>query len=308
MSGRRAGGRIPSRFRIEHVSEFAYSSPVRRCTMSLCLQPLERARQRVLEFSLTSTPTGQLTTSTDLFGNHRHVLTLHRDHDHLQVVSTSVMEVESPPALPDRLPDGAWEEIRAWGNSPEWWDLTRPSALARPSPALDSFVRELGVAPGSDPLADVLALSIALNDIFTYMPGVTSVNSSIDHILETGHGVCQDYAHVLAAITRSWGIPTRYVSGYLYVLSGDSDGTRTVSGAATHAWAECLLPGVGWIGVDPTNRTVADDLYLSVAIGRDYGDVPPTKGVIEGGGDSRLEAAVRIIRLGGRPRLRLMIP
>ena len=286
-----------TRYHIEHVSRFAYTAPVRRCTMSLCLRPLEAPGQRLLDFSVETTPPARLTTETDPFGNVRHVLTLHREHDMLEVVSTSVVEVDPPPALPERPGAGAWDELRSMGNDPRWWDFTGHSPLARPSPALGEFVRELGVEPGADPLVDVLALSAALNDAFSYTTGATSVDSPIDDILTWRKGVCQDYTHVLVAIARSWGVPTRYVSGYLYVTENGVGEAGSASGAATHAWAETRLPGAGWIGIDPTNRTLADQRYVRIAVGRDYGDVPPTKGVIEGGGYSWLEVDVRMTLL-----------
>ena len=169
--------------------------------------------------------------------------------------------------------------------------------MARPSPALADFVTRLGVGPRDDPLVDLLALSSALNDAFEYRPGATSVDSTIDDILTSRKGVCQDYTHVLVAIARSWGVPTRYVSGYLYVTGEEPGHTGSAFGAATHAWAETRLPGLGWIGLDPTNRTLADQRYVRIAVGRDYRDVPPTRGVIEGGGDSQLEVDVRMTLL-----------
>lgn len=286
-----------SRYRIEHLSRFVYSHPVRRCTMSLCLQPLQAPGQRLVDFSVRTTPPARLTTETDPFGNTRHVLTLHRDHDTLEVVSTSEVEMEPPPALPGRLGASAWDEIRTMGADPKWWDFTGPSPLARSSPALAEFVTQLGVEPGDDPLIDLLALSSALNDAFEYTPGVTSVDSTIDDFLSSGKGVCQDYTHVMVAIARSWGVPTRYVSGYLYITGEGSEQPGSAFGAATHAWAETRLPRLGWIGLDPTNRALADHKYVRIAVGRDYRDVPPTRGVIEGGGHSQLQVDVRMTLL-----------
>ena len=291
----RAG--VSWRYRIEHVSRFVYSDPVRRCTMSLCLRPLQAPGQRLVDFSIETTPPTRLTTETDPFGNVRHVLTLHHDHDMLEVVSTSEVEMDPPTAQPERLGVSTWGEVRVMGADPKWWDFTGSSPLALPSPALADFVTQLGVEPRADPLEDLLALSSALNDAFEYMPGVTSVDSTIEDILTSRKGVCQDYTHVLVAIARSWGVPTRYVSGYLYV-SGDAPGQPgSAFGAATHAWAETRLPRVGWIGLDPTNRSLADQRYVRIAVGRDYRDVPPTRGVIEGGGDSHLEVDVRMTLL-----------
>jgi transglutaminase-like putative cysteine protease len=286
-----------ARYRIRHVSRFLYSAPVRRCTMWLCLRPLESPGQRLLDFSVDTIPPAGITTERDPFGNVRHVLTLHRNHELLEVVSTSTVEIDPPAALPEGLGPGAWDEVRSMGNDPRWWDFTGPSPVAKPSAALRAFVTELGVKPATDPLADVLRLSTALNDAFEYTPGATSVDSPIDHILTSMKGVCQDYTHVLVAVARSWGLPTRYVSGYLYVTGNEPAEAGSAFGAATHAWAETRLPAVGWIGVDPTNRTLADQRYVRIAVGRDYGDVPPTRGVIEGGGDSRLEVDVRMTLL-----------
>ena len=287
---------VRGRYRIRHVSTFEYSSPVRRCTMSLCLQPLESPGQRLLDFSVEITPRAGFTTETDPFGNTRHVLSLHRDHDRLEVVSNCAVDVDRPPPLPERLRCDAWDQVRSMGNDPRWWGFTGPSPMARPSPALRDFVTELGVGPRTDPLADVLRLSAALHDTFEYTPGATTVDSPVDDILASRKGVCQDYTHVLVAIARSWGVPTRYVSGYLYVT--DETGRGSAFGAATHAWAETRLPDLGWIGIDPTNRTVTDERYVRIAVGRDYRDVPPTRGVIEGGGDSHLEVDVRMTPLG----------
>lgn len=297
MTGPAGGPEGPAVYRIEHISRFMYSAPVRKCIMSLCLRPLDSDRQKLLHFSVDTTPPAGFTTETDSFGNVRHVLTLHRDHDVLEVVSNSDVEVCQPTVLPESPGPGSWDEIRSMGNDPRWWDYTGASPLARPSPALRGFVTELGVEPGSDPLADLQALSSAISDAFDYTQGATSVDSPIDDILASRRGVCQDYTHVLVAIARSWGVPTRYVSGYLYVAGNESGEGGSAFGAATHAWAETRLPDVGWVGIDPTNRTLADQRYVRIAVGRDYRDVPPTRGVIEGGGDSHLEVDVRMTLL-----------
>lgn len=261
--------------------------------MSLCLRPLESPHQRLLDFAVVTTPPTGSTAESDPFGNLRHVLTINRHHDRLEVVSTSLVEVDQPEALPECLPPDAWKLVRSMGNNPLWWDFTRPGPLARPSPTLDEFIDRIGVHPGTDPLSGVLALSSVLHHTFDYTPGATSVDSPIEDILTTGRGVCQDYTHVFIAIARSWGIPTRYVSGYLFAVDG-KNGDTGVFGAATHAWAEICLPDLGWIGIDPTNNAVAGRRYVRIAVGRDYRDVPPTRGVIEGGGKSRLEVDVRM--------------
>ena len=129
-------------------------------------------------------------------------------------------------------------------------------------------------------------------------PGATNAGSTIDDILITKQGVCQDYAHVMIAIARSWGIPTRYVSGYMHVTGLQGE---IVPQSATHAWLECLLPDVGWFGFDPTNATVADERHVRIAVGRDYNDVSPTRGVLIDGEPSDLDATVKIQKTFSKP-------
>ena len=185
----------------------------------------------------------------------------------------------------------AWEEIRSLGESCAYWDFTHPSALVRPSPALAAFADRHRIVPRDDPLESLLQLSHTLHHCLHYIPGSTTVESPVEHILETGRGVCQDYAHLMIAIARSWGIPARYVSGYLNPT--DQFGEQTM-GNTTHAWVECRLPELGWVGFDPTNQSLADKRNVRIAIGRDYRDVSPTRGVLQGGGEIRLKVDVQM--------------
>ena len=275
------------RYEIEHVSRYLYTAPVQRCMMSLCLQPRDDGGQRLLHFEVSTAPTAPLSYETDAFGNTKHVLNVHREHEVLEVATRCTVETPLPAALPGSLGAGAWEELRSWGQSLAHWDFMHASAVARPSAALTAFMERRGIEPDGDPLAALLRLGDTLYDSFQYVPGVTTAVSPIEDILESGRGVCQDYAHVMIAIARSWGVPARYVSGYMHV-------THQVPETATHAWVECRLPDLGWIGFDPTNRRLADERYVRIAVGRDYQDVAPTRGILLGGGDSELEVDVRM--------------
>jgi transglutaminase-like putative cysteine protease len=126
---------------------------------------------------------------------------------------------------------------------------------------------------------------------FEYSPKSTRVDSPIDDALESRRGVCQDFAHIFIAVARRLGVPTRYVSGYLF-----HDPTRVdrSTDGASHAWAECLLPDAGWVGFDPTNDAIADQRHIRVAVGRDYADVPPTRGVYKGASAVRSELSVAV--------------
>ena len=131
----------------------------------------------------------------------------------------------------------------------------------------------------------------ALHDAFDYAPQTTKVDSLIDDALRTRKGVCQDFAHIMIALVRALGIPCRYVSGYLFHRLETQDRSAQ---DATHAWVEALLPGLGWVGFDPTNNLLACERHIRTAIGRDYADVPPTRGIFKGEAESDLSVAVQV--------------
>ena len=282
----------PVRYQIEHISRYIYSTPVQRCAMSLCLEPCTDADQRCVDSQISTVPDASLIEEVDAFGNTKHSFTINRMHETLEVVAHST--VEKDPSIPPStsLGPGAWEEVRSWTGDYSCWEFMQPTPLTMPSPALAGFIEDRGISSSDDPLESLLRLSDILRLGLEYLPGSTSVVSTIDHIIETGQGVCQDYAHLMLAVTRRWGIPGRYVSGYLY----GSNSAPQWKGTATHAWIECMLPQVGWVGFDPTNEGRIDERYVRIAAGRDYQDVAPTKGVLIGGGEGTLEVSVTMSR------------
>lgn len=284
-----------ARYEIEHVSRYSYTSPVRHCLMSLCIKPFDDARQQLLSYRITSDPPASINEELDSFGNTKHILNIHRMHKSLEITARSTVEVATPPPAPSPLATNAWQEIESWRDSFALWDYTHASPLTQPSSSLDSFIGRLDVRKESDPLQSVTNLSDSIYRNFQYAPGSTTAVSPVDHILNSGQGVCQDYAHAMIAIARSWGIPSRYVSGYVFV---DGIGGQAPQ-SATHAWVECLLPTLGWRSFDPTNAVMPSEGHVRIAVGRDYSDVSPTSGVLVSSGESRLEVDVRMRVIDG---------
>ncbi|HVG37672.1 MAG TPA: transglutaminase family protein, partial [Pyrinomonadaceae bacterium] len=142
-----------------------------------------------------------------------------------------------------------------------------------------------------DPLTMLREINTAIRQSFDYKPLSTSVHSPIDEALGQRQGVCQDFAHIMISLARYLRIPCRYVSGYLFHRTEDHDRSAQ---DATHAWVEALLPGSGWVGFDPTNNLLAGHRHIRAGIGRDYDDVPPTRGVFKGKASSELEVAVQV--------------
>ena len=252
------------RYDIEHVSRYRYERSVRQCAMLLCLEPRGGPGQRLLRFGIETRPGGGLSRETDSFGNVRHVLDVNQVHRTLEITTRATVESTAPPALPNRLGATAWEAVHALAASFADWDFVHPSPLIPPTPALSAFVDRHLIKPGTDPLESLLRLSDTLHRTLQYIPGATSAESPVDHALRTDRGVCQDFAHVMIAIARSWGVPARYVSGYLHVPDGSGE---HVADNATHAWVECRLPSLGWIGFDPTNRSPAGVGHVRIADG-----------------------------------------
>jgi transglutaminase-like putative cysteine protease len=160
------------------------------------------------------------------------------------------------------------------------------------------LIEPLQVRRHDDPLRFLRELNTAIYNWFEYVPKATRVDSPIDHAIESRKGVCQDFAHIMIALVRHVRIPCRYVSGYVYRRSENHD--RSPEGA-THAWVEALLPGLGWVGFDPTNDLIAGERHIRTAIGRDYADVPPTKGMFKGKSESQLMVSVRVGSSDGPP-------
>ncbi len=279
-------------YAIEHNLRFEYAEPAQDSVMTLYVCPVRDRAQLLREFSVHTDPDGALFEFIDSFGNTGHFLDRPRNHERLSITARSVVEVGPLASTPERLGPGAWEALQSAVETVELWPMVHPSHFAGRTPALDRFQAMHDIAPGDDPLASARDLCARLHRVLEYAPGETRVDSPIDRIIETGRGVCQDYAHVMTAILRGWGIPCRYVSGYLGPPAGG------VAQCESHAWVECWFPGVGWSGFDPTNDTAADERHIRVAVGRDYADVPPARGVFHGAGGSMLETEVAIERIG----------
>ena len=283
MTGRTAA------FTVVHRSAFEYSEPAGGSVMLVRLSPLEDRGQRLRCFRLDVEPPGGRVAFRDGFGNRCHLLHIHRRYRRAEVTSRAEVVTASGREPPDRLDPERWDAVAGLARDVRFWHFLAPSRYTRPSEALTRFARRHGIERGRDPLSTLREACTSLYGNLRYTPGQTHANSTIDEILATGAGVCQDYAHVMIALARSWGIPARYVSGYLHL------GVETaVQDGASHAWPEFWLPEIGWLGFDPTHDRIVDERHVRLAHGRDYGDAAPTRGAVYGGGSETLRVRVSI--------------
>ena len=280
-------------YSIRHVTRFRYSQPVHESVMELRMQPRSEGPQSLRSFQIVTNPRAQLYAYTDYLGNAVYHFNVLREHEELRIEAQAVVEVTHEPAPPGAADALEWERYNSYNLTDEHFDLLEPSKFATPSPALAEFMDAHDLAKPDGRSADrAAAVSIGRSTTPSITrPGVTQVHSPIEDALGAKRGVCQDFAHIMIAIARSWGIPARYVSGYLHHRRKGEDRSDE---DATHAWVEAYLPSFGWVGFDPTNNIVASERHIRAAVGRDYADVPPTRGTFKGDADSELAISVTV--------------
>jgi len=285
-------------YAIHHVTRFTYNKPVYESAMEVRMQPRSEGRQRCSMFSLQVSPRARVHSYRNHVGNTVHHFDIPRAHEHLTVTADALVEVMPMNALPDRLDPSAWDQIDQEVQANDYWHALCPSHFTEPTDKLQELAEEIVAVRRDDPLTVLRDITVRIYLNFAYCQRTTEVDSQIDLTLESRQGVCQDFAHIFIALVRPLGIPTRYVSGYLFHDSEEGDRSAD---DATHAWAECLLPELGWVGFDPTNNLLGDERHIRVAVGRDYGDVPPTRGIYKGDAESKLSVSVKVNRLSAPP-------
>jgi transglutaminase-like putative cysteine protease len=255
-----------TRHEIVHTTRFVYDARVAETHMEIRERPLDGLGQRCLDFNLSVRPRADVRSYRDGFGNTVHYFDQLTSHDRIEVTARSLVET------------GLQDEDTGGEEFPEDYLQFRNPVLDVPG------VRRL--VNGSAASEEVLdALASRIHGQFEYVPLSTTVSTAVDEVLRLGSGVCQDFAHLFLAAARSLGVPCRYVSGYV------QPGGDRVGAGATHAWAEAWVGG-RWIGYDPTNPVRAGADHIRVAIGKDYNDVPPTRGVFVGSAHETMEVTV----------------
>jgi transglutaminase-like putative cysteine protease len=288
-------------YRITHRTEYRYAQDVTASYGQLHLLPRDGDRQRRRSASITLAPGPDVLRSReDFFGNTVSYFEIHDPHRALTVTAQSVVEVSGGARDVTLLGSGAWEQAVAavaGGALPEHLDAAQfllGSPLAAPAEPYRAYAAE-SFSPERPLLECVASLCSRIHADFRYAPGSTSVATPLREVFAARRGVCQDFAHLGIACLRSVGVPARYVSGYLE--TEPAPGRPKLTGVdGSHAWFSALIPGAGWLDVDPTNDGFAGDRHVVCAYGRDYGDVPPLGGVIyTEGATEQLSVAVDVV-------------
>jgi transglutaminase-like putative cysteine protease len=284
-----------------HETSYDYAPPVRTAQHMAHLKPLHNAAQRLLRHAIVIEPApAQQGETVDVYGNTRCFFSLQGTHDRLRVVADSLVETSEVPAPADSMP---WEQARERMryHRAAHYDPASEFVFASPYvPRHEDFIAYAQPSFTAErPLLEAAReLMQRIHADFTYETTATDVNTPALEALALRKGVCQDLAHVMLGGLRSLGLPARYVSGYL--LTEPPPGQpRMVGSDASHAWVSVYLPGDGdspgvWTDLDPTNDRAPGEDYVTLAIGRDYADVSPVRGVIHGGTHHSLNVAVTV--------------
>jgi transglutaminase-like putative cysteine protease len=264
--------------RICHTTRFTYDAPAYQSHNEIRMRPVDSDEQKCLEFALETEPVAAIFEFDDYYGNHVHSFSIHPQHDALTIVARSLVQpLGEPPPLASSM---SFEEFLHADRAriQAEYDFLGASPYVPFSDRMRKFFWIARPRRTDDVAAYVQQVVAFVRDQFSYEPGVTRVYSTADEILTVGAGVCQDFAHLAIAILRLAGVPARYVSGYMAPSPGTS-GQDAIEAQASHAWIEAQLPGQGWVGFDPTHGCRTDARHVKVAIGRDYADVTPLRGV-----------------------------
>ena len=275
---------------IDHATTYAYDGQAWDSFNEVRLQPADDYRQTLLRFEIDVDPDASLRTHRDYYANTVYHFHLPHRHPSMQVRTRSVVSTYAIPT-PQSVPGELLPELRH-----RFFEHLAPTDRV---PLNDDWVGIFGSIPirnGDDVVTWITDLTAHLQRRLVYQSDSTTVDTPLADFASTQVGVCQDFAHAMLAITRSVGIPARYVSGYVH--SNPSGNEALIGAEGSHAWVEVYLPGSGWVGFDPTNGCIINEAHVKLAVGRDYDDVPPVRGLRRGSTTESLTVEVAVRHAG----------
>ncbi|HET9953054.1 MAG TPA: transglutaminase family protein [Polyangiaceae bacterium] len=270
---------------IDHKTELSYAQPISESVMELRMAPRTDSVQTLRTFGLAVGPEAPVFEHVDWQGNRAHHFSIVDVHDKVVIVASSIVETHARRLRLEELTD----TLPLAGLGHRFEDFLMFHGPVQRDARLAQFAEELGLL-GERRMAMVLATVTArLRELVEYRKGVTASSTTVSDVLDHRKGVCQDFAHVALSLLRMLGVPSRYVSGYLF--------RPTSAELETHAWVESYLPSSGWLGIDPTHGELASESHVAVAHGRSYADVPPNRGVYRGGAEEKIVVRVSMRRM-----------
>jgi len=278
---------MPS-YKIRHLTRYTYASTVIDCTNQIMLYPIVDSMLEVRNHEIKISHDPAVESFYDYFGNHVGVFSVIRPHNSLVIESIAEV-ITKPVSLPgDEMEASAqWDVLKNLSGNIAFFDFLKPESFTGYEEVKNALKRTFEAE--RTPLQNARAFSEFVYHHFTYQKGITGVETRAEELWKLQAGVCQDFAHMLILLLRMYGIPAKYVSGYICPKDKEMRGE-----GATHAWVEAYIPNDGWIGLDPTNNCIVNDRHVRLATGRHFRDCTPVKGTYKGSGEHTLEVSVEI--------------
>jgi transglutaminase-like putative cysteine protease len=280
-------------FKIVHITKYQYNWPIKESINEIRLYPHNFANQDVLQFQLLITNNPEVAVSTDSFGNKVGNFSTLDTHTEMVIESRMLVRVNHSLKIPEIDHDTVQDLDTIKQKSIELLRYSYPEVIKKQN-NIEEILNEIGTENKSI-VTLAQECSAYIYNRFTYTKGITTINTTVDEILETREGVCQDFAHVLLQLLRTIGIPARYVSGYICPNKAGLRGE-----GATHAWVEFYSPSQGWLGLDPTNNIWTMDNHVKLSVGLNFNDCSPVKGTYKGLAKQSLTVFVSIGYEDGR--------
>ncbi len=286
------------KLKVVHRTSYRYVDTVTTSHHEARLTPRDGFNQRTLSHELMVYPAPEtFRRRFDYFGNRTAHFSLSEPHRTLDVIAESLVEVNPVRQLALEA-SPSWESVRDRLRNDRRRDALDAFAMSLDSTHIELFsdltqYAQPSFTKGRPLLVAVRELVSRIHSDFTYDAQATAISTPLDELLRERRGVCQDFAHVAIGCLRSQGLAARYVSGYL-LTHPPPGGQRLIGADASHAWFAAFVPELGWIDFDPTNDLIPSDEHVTVALGRDFADVTPLRGVILGGGQHQLEVSVDV--------------
>jgi len=285
---------------VTHITDYIYQSASSLCHNIMIQTPKNHTFQRVVRHEQTINPSPSYAKKRlDFFENECLYFSIERMHDKLSVKATSEVELSSPAWMSlDPAQTAPWEQVRDWLRTTDAMNDIRQYYLQSKHVEFADGIQGYALhsfTPGRAIMEAMLELNQRVNCDFKFTPGFTDISTPVSKVFESKKGVCQDFAHFSLACLRSIGLAARYVSGYIETLPPPGK-PKMVGADASHAWIALYIPGHDWVEFDATNNLLVDDHHIRVAVGRDFADVTPLKGIIYSVGDQKMKVSVDVRR------------
>lgn len=288
------------KYHVSHITDYIYQAPSSLCHNVMVQSPKDLAFQVVEYHEHFIEPSPQyLRARNDFFGNKKVFFSIEKTHSKLTITSKSIVHITSP-AWMNTEPSNtrSWESVRDWLRTTEAMNDIRQFYLPSKHVDFPEGIEDYALqsfTSGRPIMEAMLELNHRINQDFTFTPGFTDISTPVSEVFLDKKGVCQDYAHFSLACLRSIGLAARYVSGYLETLPPPGK-PKMVGADASHAWIALYIPDLDWVEFDATNDLLVDDQHIRVAVGRDFADVTPLKGIIYSAGDQTMKVSVDVRR------------